>query len=294
LLRSMTGYGEAHVPGDGFELTIEIKSVNNRFLKVSSKLSEEITHLQNEVEEEVRRLVDRGSIFLIIIFRPTRFTDLYEIDEGVLRKYLTSLRRLRKDLNDREEVLLKDILLLPGVVRAQEDVLLGKGAVLPATLRGVREATEKMIAMRETEGQNLEKDFRSRSKLLRGLLADVAACAPKGILDYQVRMHERINRLLAGREMPVLPQDIVKEVAIIAERSDITEELDRMASHLDQFEECLKAQEPIGRKLEFLIQEMFRESNTMASKSISSELSRHLVEIKSEVDRLKEQIQNLE
>ena len=293
MLRSMTGYGEAHVPGDGFELTIEVKSVNNRFLKVASKLSEEITHLQNEVEEEVRRLVDRGSIFVIIIFRPTRFTDFYEIDEAVLRKYLTSLRRLRKDLND-QEVLLKDILLLPGVVRAQEDVLLGKGAVLPATLRGVREATEKMIAMREKEGQNLEGEFRSRSKLLRSLLADVAACAPKGILDYQVRMHERINRLLAGREMPVLPQDIVKEVAIIAERSDITEELDRMASHLDQFEECLTAQEPIGRKLEFLIQEMFRESNTMASKSISSELSRHLVEIKSEVDRLKEQIQNLE
>jgi uncharacterized protein (TIGR00255 family) len=290
----MTGYGESRASGDGFELTIEIKSVNNRFLKISSKLSEEILFLQNELEEEIRRLIDRGSIFLIVLFRATRFSDLYEIDEEVLGKYLSRLRKLRKRFGKDHEIGLRDLLLLPGVVRSDEKFRLGKETVLPAAIEGVRKATRAMVAMREREGRNLGREFRTRGKGIRKVLEKVAACAPQSIEDYRRRLSERINRILVGHDVAVPPQDLLKEVAIMAERSDITEEIDRMGSHLDQFEECLGAEGPVGRKLEFLVQEMFRESNTMGSKSISAEMSRHLVEMKAEVDRLKEQVLNLE
>jgi uncharacterized protein (TIGR00255 family) len=290
----MTGYGEVRISADGFELAVETKGVNNRFLKVSSKLSEEISYLQNDLEEEVRRYVERGSVFVTIYFRPTRFTDLYEIDEEVLKKYVKRLKSLGRELGNHQEIPLRDLLLLPGVVHTEENVLLGKKAVLPAALKGLRAALKCMIAMREREGRNLTRQFQARGKVLRGLLAKVAAQAPGAVAEYQRRLGDRVNRLLADRDIALSGAELLKEVAIMAERSDITEEVERMQSHLDQFEESLQAKEPVGRKLEFLVQEMFRESNTMASKSTSPELSRYLVEIKAEVDRLKEQIQNVE
>lgn len=290
----MTGYGEVRRSGDGFELTIEVRSVNNRFLKISSKVSEEITHLQNELEEEIHRHVERGSIYLIVIFRATRFTDLYEIDEALLRKYWTRLRKFRRDFAKDQEILLKDLLLLPGVVRGEENQIQEKEAILPVARKGVRDAVKVMIAMREREGVNLEREFRSGEKRLRQLLRKVAEGQPGALLDYQKKLEERVGRLLSNREMVLSPQDLLREVAILAERADISEELARLTSHLDQFAESLEAREPVGRKLDFLVQEMFRESNTMASKSISPDMSRHIVEIKTEVDRLKEQIQNIE
>ena len=290
----MTGYGEVRKSGDGFELTIEVRSVNNRFLKISSKVSEEITHLQNELEEEVHRHVERGSIYLIVIFRATRFTDLYEIDEELLRKYWTRLRKLRTEIAKDQELHLRDLLLLPGVVRGGENQIQEKEAVLPVARKGVRDAVKAMIALREREGVNLERTFRAGEKRLRQLLHKVAEGQPGALADYQKKLEERVERLLANREMVLAPQDLLKEVAILAERADISEELARLSSHLDQFAESLEAREPVGRKLDFLVQEMFRESNTMASKSISADMSRHIVEIKTEVDRLKEQIQNIE
>jgi uncharacterized protein (TIGR00255 family) len=294
LLRSMTGYGNARISGDGFELTIEVKSVNNRFLKISSKLSEEIIILQNDLEEEVRELIDRGSIFLVVIFRATRLTDLFDIDEQVLRKYMERLRKLKTRMGKGQEIGLKDLLLLPGVVRSEDSFVHGKETVLPVAVQGVKKAVRAMIAMREQEGKNLLREFRTRAKLLRDLLSQIEVFAPRVIEDYRERLRERVNRILVGHDVEVPAQDLLKEVAIMAERSDITEEIDRMRSHLDQFAECLDAREPVGRKLEFLVQEMFREANTMASKSISATLSRNLVEMKAEVDRLKEQVQNLE
>lgn len=294
MLRSMTGYGNARISGDGFELTIEVKSVNNRFLKISSKLSEEIIILQNDLEEEVRELIDRGSIFLVVIFRATRLTDLFDIDEQVLRKYMERLRKLKTRMGKGQEIGLKDLLLLPGVVRSEDSFVHGKETVLPVAVQGVKKAVRAMIAMREQEGKNLLREFRTRAKLLRDLLSQIEVFAPRVIEDYRERLRERVNRILVGHDVEVPAQDLLKEVAIMAERSDITEEIDRMRSHLDQFAECLDAREPVGRKLEFLVQEMFREANTMASKSISATLSRNLVEMKAEVDRLKEQVQNLE
>jgi len=290
----MTGYGAVRLSEDGFELNIQLKSVNNRFLKIISKIPEELSYLQHDLEEEIRRNVERGSILLTVLFQPTRFTDLYEIDEDVLNKYQKRLKKLRRTTGNKEEIQLKDLLLLPGVIHSEENVILGKDVVWPVARRGLLSALKAMVSMRKREGQSLHRDFTIREKRLRRLISRVAARAPRAIAEYQKRLGDRVNRLLADREVALTPQDLAREIAVLAERSDITEELDRMRSHLDQFEESLKSRSPVGRKLEFLIQEMLRESNTMTSKSLCPDMSRYLLEIKVEVDRLKEQVQNVE
>ena len=294
MLRSMTGYGEATLEGRNFVISIELKSVNNRFLKVSAKVPEEVAYLQNDLEEHLRRNVLRGSIYLNVRFEPTRSADLYDIDEEVLKKYLKSLNKVTADLQSKEVIFLKDLLLLPGVVRTEEALVLGKDDVLPVALRALDEATRKMTKMRELEGSRLNEEFRTRSQTLFSVLAKVRDEAPKALAEYHQKLEERVNGLLGPAGVALAPQDLLKEVAILAERSDICEEIQRFDSHLRQFVETLEEPRSVGRKLEFIVQELFRESNTMSAKSSSTLLNQSIVELKADVDRLKEQVVNVE
>ena len=294
MLRSMTGYGEATLEGRNFVISIELKSVNNRFLKVSAKVPEEVAYLQNDLEEHLRRNVLRGSIYLNVRFEPTRSADLYDIDEEVLKKYLKSLNKVTADLQSKEVIFLKDLLLLPGVVRTEEALVLGKDDVLPVALRALDEATRKMTKMRELEGSRLNEEFRTRSQTLFSVLAKVRDEAPKALAEYHQKLEERVNGLLGPAGVALAPQDLLKEVAILAERSDICEEIQRFDSHLRQFVETLEEPRSVGRKLEFIVQELFRESNTMSAKSSSTLLNQSIVELKADVDSLKEQVVNVE
>ncbi len=294
MLKSMTGYGEATVEGKNFVLSIELKSVNNRFLKVSSKIPEEVSYLQNDLEGEIRKSILRGSVFFTARFAPTRYVDLYEIDEEVLKKYLKTLNRIKEELSSNEEVRLKDLLLLPGVIHTEEALILGKEVVLPVALRAMAGALAKFVKMRGLEGSRLESEFRKRSARVGELLEKVKLDAPRALGEYQQKLEERVNQLLREKGVKLEPAELLKEVAILAERSDITEEIQRLESHLHQFVETLGEPQPVGRKLEFIVQEMFRESNTMSAKSSNTALSHGIVEIKAEVDRLKEQVVNVE
>jgi uncharacterized protein (TIGR00255 family) len=238
--------------------------------------------------------VARGTISLAVRFTPTRSADFYEIDTAVLRKYFYQMKALSHELQEEESLALKDLLVLPGVVLAKESVPADKDVLLKAALAGLARALDQLEAMREEEGVNLQRDFLERRKLMAERLERVKALAPGALVDYQKRLEERVRQLLSNHEISLSPEDIIKEVAIVAERSDISEEIARMESHLEQFQGCLVAGGALGRKLEFLIQEMFRESNTMASKSLHPEMNRILVDIKTELDRLKEQVQNIE
>lgn len=294
MLRSMTGFGEATAEGRAFVLSLELKSVNNRFLKVSIKVPDEVSYLQNELEERIRESLLRGSVFLTVHFTPTRYEDLYEIDEDVLRKYLTTLKGLSSRLNLKEEIHLKDLLLLPGVIHTEETLVLGKEEVLPVAVQALGAAMAKLLQMRAVEGARLEQELRERSQVLRTLLEKVKQAAPRALAEYQQKLEERVNGLLSQKGVTIAPEDLLKEVAILAERSDIAEEIQRFECHLDQFVASLDEQEPVGRKLEFLVQELFRESNTMSAKSSSTVLNQAVVEIKAEVDRIKEQVANIE
>ncbi len=296
MLKSMTGYGRDTVETDAFVLTVEVKSVNNRFLKITGRVPEELSYLQTKIEDLIRKRLVRGSVYFSVVVEPRSRADLYEIDNGVLQKYLATLREAHEILkiNNKQEPSLTDLLLLPGVVRAEDKMKLGADELLDAACTAMDKALTQLVEMRRQEGAFLESEFRDRREALRGLIQKVNTETPAVLQEYNEKLKERVNHLLANTDVNVSSNDLIREVAVVAERSDITEELSRMESHLQQFLESIESDQPVGRKLEFIVQELFRESNTMGAKALSAELSRSVVEIKAEVDRLKEQVLNIE
>ena len=293
-MRSMTGYGDAVSETPEFVLGIDIKAVNNRFLKINSKICEEVGFLQIDLEEIVRRRLARGSIFFTIRFQPAKYSDLYQVNEDVVKKYVDTVERLGKELGTSEELRLQDILALPGAIKTDDSVIPEREKVLPVALDTMEKALGKLTEMREREGRHLRKELENRCKNLDGLMAEVKKNAPQALEDHFRKIEERTGALLGEQKAGLSEGDILREAALLAERSDITEEITRMDSHLQQFREGLGIDDPVGRKLEFICQEMFRESNTMGSKAPGNEVSKIVVEIKAEVDRVKEQVLNVE
>jgi len=180
------------------------------------------------------------------------------------------------------------------VIHTQEALILGKDEVLPVARHSMDKALQDLLTMRAREGAALTEEFRKRNTLLRQLLEKVKKEVPLALEEYHAKLEDRVNQLLNDRGVKLTPEDLIPEVAILAERSDITEEIARFDSHLEQFSSTIESTQPCGRKLEFIVQELFRESNTMGAKSSSTVLNRSIVEIKAEVDRLKEQVVNVE
>ena len=293
-MRSMTGYGDAVSETPEFVLGIDIKAVNNRFLKISSKISDEVSFLQVDLDEAVRKRLARGSIFFTLRFQPTTFSDLYQVNEDVVKKYVDTVKKLREELGSTEDVRLQDILTLPGAIKADDSVIPERAEVLPIALETMENALAKMIEMREHEGGNLREELRVRYENVGSLMGEVKKAAPQALEEHFRKLEERTRALLGEQKAGLDEGGVLREAALLAERSDISEEIARMDSHLEQFSETMESTEPVGRKLEFICQEMFRESNTMGSKAPGSEVGRFVVEIKAEVDRLKEQVLNVE
>lgn len=294
MLRSMTGFGSVRVRARDFILEVEIKGVNNRFLKISTRAPDEIAFLQSDVEEIVRRRVDRGSIFVNIWFEPLSLEGLYDIDEDVLAKYRRRLGHARRRLGETEKVHLRDLLGLPGVVRERDGFRLGRGRIWPVVRDATVRATERLLRMREREGRGIERELRRRNRRIGAIVGRVRRQARRTVRSHHERLRERLTRLLDDRSIPVSDADLAREVAILADRSDFTEEVDRLESHTAQFGESLRVRGPVGRKLDFIVQEMFREASTISAKATDGKLVRDVIEIKSEIDRLREQIQNVE
>ena len=293
-MRSMTGYGDAVSETPEFVLGIDIKAVNNRFLKISSKISDEVSFLQVDLDEAVRKRLARGSIFFTLRFQPTTFSDLYQVNEDVVKKYVDTVKKLREELGSTEDVRLQDILTLPGAIKADDSVIPERAEVLPLALETMETALAKMIEMREHEGGNLREELRVRYENVGSLMGEVKKAAPQALEEHFRKLEERTRALLGEQKAGLDEGGVLREAALLAERADISEEIARMDSHLEQFSETMESTEPVGRKLEFICQEMFRESNTMGSKAPGSEVGRSVVEIKAEVDRLKEQVLNVE
>ena len=236
----------------------------------------------------------RGSIFFTIRFQPSRPSDLYQVNEDVVKKYIETIERLGKERGSSEDIRLQDIFSLPGAIKVDDNVIPGRDKVLPVALEAMEKALESVVEMREREGHNLHDDLQSRCGNLEQLMEKVKKAAPLALEEHFRKLEERTGVLLGEQKANLDENDILKEAALLAERSDISEEIARMDSHLEQFVGELGSTEPVGRKLEFICQEMFRESNTMGSKAPGNEVSRFVVEIKAEVDRLKEQVLNVE
>lgn len=293
MIVSMTGFGDATAERDGTHYAVEIRALNNRFFKSIIKLPENVSGLEPELETMLRHALGRGSITYILKMRMDSAEAAYHINTPALKAYLEQLQQV-KGLDRLVHIDLASLVQLPGVCqepRDESDEIARHGGT-------IRELTEQAItkvnAMRAREGQSLFDDLMKHSKLIAEHLAEIAKQAPFVIDDYHKRLQQRVTQLMNKAELKVSEPDLLKEVAVFAERADISEEIQRLSHHLRAFEQACRTGEHAGRKLDFITQEMLREANTISSKANNANIAGHIVEIKGAIDRLKEQVQNVE
>jgi uncharacterized protein (TIGR00255 family) len=293
MIVSMTGFGDATAEREGTHYAVEIRSLNNRFFKPIIKLPESVSGLEPEIETLLREKLGRGSITFILKMRMNSAEAAYHINTQALSAYLAQLQQI-KGLEKIVTIDLASLVQLPGVCqepRDESDEIDRHGNVIRDLAAA---AITKLSAMRAREGQSLMIDLLKHTKLIASHLAEIQTRAPFVIEDYHKRLSQRVSLLLSKGELQVSQPELLKEIAVFAERADISEEIQRLTSHLDSFENACRTSEHAGRKLDFITQEMLREANTIASKANDALIARHIVEIKGDIDRLKEQVQNVE
>jgi uncharacterized protein (TIGR00255 family) len=292
----MTGYGEAYFQSDGLTLAIELRALNNRYLKISVRAAEPYNLLEPEFEKVLRRTVRRGTVQVQLRCDRHYAPQDYHINATALRSYLTQLRGLYDELGirDRGENLVPQILALPGVVPEPGNLAFQHDEEWPLIERVLEQAIGRLQSMRLEEGRAMAQEFRQLRQTIADHLEQIRQLAPQVATTFRDRLFERVRLLLAEHDVQIDRSDLIKEVSIFAERSDIAEEVVRLASHLDQFQEIMNEPESPGRKLEFLTQEMFREANTIGSKAGDVAISRHVVEIKGTLEKIRELVQNVE
>jgi uncharacterized protein (TIGR00255 family) len=292
----MTGYGEATYQGDGVHLAIELRSVNNRYLKVSLRAAEPYNLLEAEFEKVIRRSVRRGTVQVHLRLQRQLAAQDFQINSTALRSFIEQVRRVADELGlpDRGQCLLGQVLALPGVAPEPATAPMHLEDDWPLLERVLEQALHRLQAMRLEEGRAMSQEMLQHRDQLAGELEKIRRRIPHVADGFRERLLERVRALLTELDVKIDRSDLIKEVAIFAERSDIAEEVVRLASHLDQFQDILNEPESAGRKLEFLTQEMFREANTIGSKAGDVDISRHVVEIKATLEKVRELVQNVE
>lgn len=293
MIVSMTGFGDAAVAHDGTHYAVEIRSLNNRFFKPVIKLPDIVAGLEPEIESRLRDRLVRGSITCIVKMRVEGAQAAYLINQAALKSYLDQLKGV-EGLDGVARIDLASLLSLPGVCQEPDedgDHLDKHG---PMVRKIIDQAIEKLQAMRQREGTALFTDLLKHAEVIAGNLSSIEKRAPFVIDEYHKRLSNRVTELLSKAEMQVAQIDLLKEVAVFAERSDISEEIQRLRHHLTAFEQACRTSEHAGRKLDFITQEMLREANTIGSKANDAHIAGHVVEIKGAIDRMKEQVQNVE
>lgn len=295
MIRSMTGYGRAEAVLGGRKYVVEIKSLNHRYLELSLRIPANLLPLEMEIKKKINEHLIRGKIDITIrreTYSGIEGSRLLEVNLPLVKNYYDLLIQLKDLFNLKEDITLDMMAGLKDVFIPLE-TLEDEITVLWEGLAGVlSNAIAALIDMRQKEGEVLGQDLKARLYLINEHLDEIDARAPQIVLEYQKRLVARIRELMDG--MVIDESRLSQEVAIMAEKSDITEEIVRFRSHIKQFFEMLKSPEAMGRKVDFLIQEMNREVNTIGSKSSDAEVSCHVIEIKSELAKLREQVQNLE
>lgn len=288
MLLSMTGQGDGTHQVDGKTVVAEIRTVNSRYFKANVRVAEGLYGIEPRVENLLRKNIRRGAVHTDLRLDGMSTIE-YRINEQVLANYRGQLHQLGDDA-----ISLEALLALPGVVDEQTTQRLDGDAIWNIVEPAVQQALEKLARMRADEGQAMQRDLIANCSAVRKVLHAVREQAPSVAKAYAGRLTERINKLLEQHEVAVQPSELAREVGIFAERSDISEEVVRLDSHIDQFLDVVDQKESNGRKLDFLTQEMFRETNTIGAKANDAEISRNVVEMKALIERMREMIQNIE
>ncbi len=294
-MRSMTGFGRASLHGSDRHIEVEVRSVNNRFLKIQMRVGRHLAAMEPRIESLLKERISRGTVSLVLRVEDDALPSGHRLDRALATRLHDEAKLLAQELGEDSTPSLADILKLPGVVVPSDSVDELPQALLDDLETSVRDAIDALVTMRTDEGSRLSKELKSITARIAVVVAQIKDRAPQLVVEYRDKLRQRLTKLLA--DLPghgtLDESTLMREVAIMADRSDISEEIQRLESHLHQFD-ALTDEDVVGRRLDFLVQEMLRETNTIGSKASDAEVSGWVVEIKSELERLREQAQNVE
>ena len=291
-MRSMTGYGRGQSVRNGSKFTVELNSVNRKQSDVVVTLPRELAELEPRVRDVINTEVTRGRLNVVIACHHSGHgAEAPALDAKLARSYYRAMLDLQKELGAGGEVGIETILRAPGVLRSADAAPEPEDA-WPQVESALKDALGDLVKMREREGKNLARDLIKRLKIVRAAVREVRKLQPAVVQRYRQTLHDRVQR--AGIELPIDDERLVKEIIFFADKSDITEELTRLDSHFAQFAHHLRKDEAVGRTLEFMSQEIGREFNTLGAKANDVQISQLVVACKSEMEKIREQIQNIE
>lgn len=290
----MTGYGDAALVHSGLRITAEIRSVNNRFLKFNTRLSSIIESLESQVEGLLREWIKRGTVSVSIRVQATESVSRYELNGPTLRGYALQCRQWASELGLDDQLSIGELLVLPGVVSDGLGNQEQNEEVKSVVLEVVKQAASKHHQMRKAEGDAMAVSLAKSIDELRKQGDLIAERSPAVVREHCERMENRIRQAFETAQHAFQPSDLLREMQVMADRLDIHEEVVRLRSHLEQFLGILNSSDSQGRKLDFLIQEIFRETNTIGSKGSDVSIARHVIEMKTILEQMRELVQNIE
>lgn len=292
LIKSMTGFGRGHFLADGVDILAEVRSVNHRFLECTIRLPRAYGFLEEQVKKCVQQVAARGKVEVnLTIQLLSSAVGTVSVNLDMAKAYCTALREANETLQLQDDLTLSTLLRLPDICTVQK-LEMEENVIWQATETALQEALQQFLTMRQTEGEKLRQDVQLRLQKITENLTIIEAAAPAMQQKYYDRLYQKLAVLL--EDQCVDSQRLVTETAVFAEKVAIDEEIVRLHSHLQQCEQLLSAEEPVGRKLDFLVQEMNREVNTIGSKAQNLDITKLVVEMKSEIEKIREQIQNME
>ncbi len=291
MIKSMTGYGKANLVKKEREYQIEIKSVNHRYLDISVKMPRVLTYLEEEVKKEIATKIKRGKIDVFVTFQnnSTEGKEI-KINSEIAKIYIDELKKLAKQEEILANIEVTEISKLPDVLsiqNKQEDE-----TIKNELLEVVKDATESLVQMRSIEGSKIAEDLITRVKAIQKKVKEISLLSTGLIEEYVVKLEGRIKEILKNQEVD--ESRLAQEVVIYADKCSVEEEVTRLNSHIAQFEKILCSEEAVGKKLDFIIQEMNRETNTIGSKANNLEITNDVIDVKTELENIREQIQNIE
>lgn len=291
MIKSMTGYGRAKLSKDDREYQIEIKSVNHRYLDISVRIPKQLSYLEETIKKEIAKKVKRGKIDVFVTFENNSLEGKeIKINTELAKAYIDELKKLAEKENILSDIQVTEISKYPDVLNiqsSQDDEKITKEVLETITI-----ATDNLVQMRETEGNKISEDLLKRLNTINKKVEEIAKLSTGLIEEYVVKLEERINEILKNQEID--KTRLAQEVVIYADKCSIEEEVTRLNSHISQFKNLLNSNEAIGKKLDFIIQEMNRETNTIGSKANNLEITNGVIDIKTEIENIREQVQNIE
>lgn len=295
MIVSMTGYGQAFMESEGYRINVEIKSVNHRFSEITIRMPRQFLFLEDKLKKQVSQYVQRGKVDVFLAVEGEGLAQRkLQVDWDLLTEFYQVHAKAQEKLGVNQQLSLENMMLHPDVVTVLEKENQSETFV-EQIVTTTEKAAVQLLQMRQKEGESLVADLKQRVENLLMLVADVKTYAPQVVDFYRNRLINRVNEFLEGK-LDIDESRILTEVAIYAEKANVDEEMTRLNSHLEQFLSILVpvARVSVGRKLDFLVQEMNREANTIGSKSNDIHINRQVVEMKSELEKMKEQVQNIE